>query len=333
MLTEPSHGENAGVPGPPNSPQGVADFARRVMRAVERNLNGKTAAVETAVTTLLAGGHLLLEDVPGVGKTSLATSLARAVDGSVKRVQFTADMLPTDVTGVSVYDRDSAEFRFHPGPVFANIVIGDEINRATPRTQSALLEAMGEGSVTVDGQTLPLPEPFIVVATQNPHDMAGTFALPEAQRDRFMARIALGYPDPRSEVAMLMTQDGRDTRIDRSRPVASLDDVIAARHQVSGIHLDEKVARYLVGIVAKTRSNSAFTLGASPRAALHLAAMARARAAIQCRTFVAPDDVARLAGTVLPHRLTARGRFATADESFARVSGVVGDIVAATPVP
>ncbi|MBN9612861.1 MAG: MoxR family ATPase [Actinobacteria bacterium] len=309
----------------------VNDLARRIAISLSGVLNGKPEAIESTVTTLLAGGHLLLEDVPGVGKTTLATALARSIEAKVQRIQFTSDMLPTDVTGLSIYDQDRHTFQFHPGPIFTNIAIGDEVNRATPKTQSALLEAMGEGAVTVDGQTRSLPELFIVVATQNPQDMEGTFPLPEAQRDRFMTRISLGYPDAAAEIAMLAARSTSDPA-QSVAPVASIAEVLAAQHLVSQVHLADEVARYLVAIVAGTRTHPSIALGGSPRATLHLARMARSRAAIRGRGFVTPDDVAALAGTVLPHRLAPTGHFATVGEAYLTASNVVAEVVARTPV-
>ncbi len=309
----------------------VDALARRIARSLGRVLNGKPEAIEATVTTLLAGGHLLLEDVPGVGKTTLATALARSIDAQVQRIQFTSDMLPTDVTGLSIFDQERHAFQFHPGPIFTNIAIGDEVNRATPKTQSALLEAMGEGSVTVDGHTRALPELFIVIATQNPQDMEGTFPLPEAQRDRFMTRISLGYPDAEAEIAMLAAREASDPA-QSVTAVARIEDVLAAQRTVSRVHLSDVVARYLVAIVAGTREHTGISLGGSPRATLHLARMARSRAAIRGRGFVTPDDVASLAGAVLPHRLAPLGHFATMREAYLAASSAVAEVVARTPV-
>lgn len=309
----------------------VNGLARRIAASLAQVLNGKPAVVESAILTLLAGGHLLLEDVPGTGKTTLASALAGSIQADVRRIQFTADMLPTDITGLSIYDQDSREFRFHPGPIFTNIAIADEVNRATPRAQSALLEAMAERAVTIDGKTRSLPRLFTVVATQNPQDMEGTFPLPEAQRDRFMTRIALGYPDNAAEVAMLSARGPHDP-LDEVVPVASVAEVLAAQQVVTNIHLSQEVSGYLVSIVSATRSHPELSLGASPRATLHLARMAQSRAATRGREFVSPDDVASLAGIVLPHRLSLSGRFASVTEAHRAAVAVVAEIVSRTPV-
>ncbi len=323
--------EAAGVGDAPEPSEDVQGLARAVARSLAGVLSGKAAAIESVVTTVLAGGHLLIEDVPGVGKTTIATALARSIDARTHRIQFTSDMLPSDVTGLSIYDQDRHEFRFHPGPVFTNILIGDEVNRATPKTQSALLEAMGERSVTIDGRTHRLPELFTVVATQNPQDMEGTFPLPEAQRDRFMSRLSLGYPDAEAEIEMLAARGTSDPEQEVTA-VASVDDVVRAQRMVGRVHLAEEVAAYLVAIVGGTRTHDGVTLGASPRATLHLARMARARAAVRGRGFVSPDDVAAVAGTVLPHRLAARGRFGSVGDAHAAATRIVAEIVARTPV-
>ncbi len=304
----------------------------RLAMSLAQVMHGKADAIEATLTTVLAGGHILLEDVPGVGKTTLASTLAKSVDAQMRRVQFTSDMLPTDVTGLSIYDQDTHRFRFHRGPIFANIVICDEVNRATPRTQSALLEAMGEQAVTVDGHTYPLPDLFTVVATQNPHDMEGTFPLPEAQRDRFMTRISLGYPSGKAEVAMLTSRGATDPA-DQVVPVATVDEIVAAQTFVAGLRLPEEVARYLVNIVAATRAHPGISLGGSPRASLHLARMARSRAAIRGRNFVTPDDAATMAAIVLPHRLAPKGRFGSVGESYRAATEIVSEIVARTPAP
>jgi len=310
----------------------VEALAGRIRAAVGGVISGKSEAVDAAVCTLLAGGHLLIEDVPGVGKTTLALALARSIDATAVRIQFTSDMLPTDVTGVSVFDPSTREFRFHPGPVFTHVLIGDEVNRATPKTQSALLEAMGERQVTVDGRTLVLPEPFLVVATQNPQDMEGTFPLPEAQRDRFMVRLSLGYPDPAGELAMLRARSTLNP-LDAVVPVATVEEVAQAQTDVAAVDLSDDVAKYLVSLISATRVHPGIRLGASPRATLHLAAMARARAATRGRDFVSPDDVAALAGIVLPHRLVPRSRQATSLDALDASARIVEEILGYLPVP
>ena len=314
------------------SPQTPAPLARALVESIESVVVGKREAVETTVATFLAGGHLLVEDVPGVGKTTLALALARCLELTASRIQFTADLLPADVTGVSVYDQSTRTFRFHPGPIFAGVVVADEINRATARTQSALLEAMGEGHVSVEGDTRPLPDPFMVVATQNPLDMEGTYRLPEAQRDRFMTRLTMGYPEPEEEAAMLLARGGADP-LDALRPVATQDEALRARRTVAGLHVDPAVARYAVELVAATRRDPALLLGASPRAGLQLLAHARARAAMDGRGFVSPDDVARAAPAVLTHRLIPAERHVSPARTHEAAAQALARVVSATAVP
>ena len=316
----------------PFGPDALGAFVDALRSRIGTVVVGKPEAVDAAVATFLAGGHLLIEDVPGVGKTTLALSLARCLDLTASRIQFTADLMPTDVTGLSVYDQAAREFRFHPGPVFAGVVIADEINRATPRTQSALLEAMGEGRVSVEGRTLELPDPFMVVATQNPLDMEGTFRLPEAQRDRFMTRLSIGYPEPDAESAMLLARSATDPT-DALVPVATADDAVRARRAVAGLHVAPAVAAYVVALVAATRADPDLVLGASPRAGLHLLAMARAGAAMAGRDYVSPDDVALAAPGVLTHRLVPAGRQASAAEAAAVAARVLADRIASVAVP
>ncbi|MDA0565352.1 MoxR family ATPase [Streptomonospora sp. S1-112] len=308
---------------------GVIAVADRIRRAVETVIEGKPEVVRIALTVLLAEGHLLIEDIPGVGKTMLAKSLGRAVDCSVQRIQFTPDLLPADITGVSVYHQDRREFEFNPGPVFANIVLGDEINRASPKTQSALLECMEEMQVSVDGQTRPLERPFMVVATQNPADMEGTYPLPEAQRDRFMARISVGYPTAQAELDMIDTHSARSPLADLA-PVATAADVRAMVEHVHTVHVAPGVRRYAVDLVGATRTSPALRLGASPRATLHLVRAARAYAALEGRAYVVPDDLQTLAVPVLAHRLLpspeARMERRTPEQ-------VVSEIVARLPIP
>ncbi|PZE25699.1 MULTISPECIES: MoxR family ATPase [unclassified Curtobacterium] len=302
-----------------------------IVRAVGTVVDGKTEAIRTALTVMLAEGHLLVEDVPGVGKTVLAKALAATVGGSVSRIQFTSDMLPSDVTGVNIYDQASGSFRFAPGPVFANVVIGDEINRTSPKTQSALLEAMAESQVTVDGVTRPLESPFMIVATQNPIDMEGTYPLPEAQRDRFMARITMGYPSLDAEREMLRSRGVGDP-MSALRPIVDVATLAAMIRAVHAVHVAPDVEGYVVDIVRSTRRHPDLLLGASPRSTLHLAGAARARAALEGRPFVTPDDVAALAPVVLAHRLVPVARnLGGGAEDAAR--DVVVRIVADTAVP
>jgi len=276
--------------------------AHNVGNAVESVIEGKSDAVRLALTVLLAEGHLLIEDVPGVGKTMLAKALARSTGCSVRRVQFTPDLLPSDITGVSAYNQERREFEFKPGPVFANIVVGDEINRASPKTQSALLECMEERQVTVDGRTYPLTPPFMVIATQNPIEMEGTYPLPEAQRDRFTARISMGYPSAESELAMLEAH-GSSSPLESLEPVAQAEDITELIAAVRTVHVAESLKQYVIRLVAATRASPELRLGASPRATLHLLRAGRARAALDGRDFVIPDDMQALAVPVLAHRL------------------------------
>ncbi len=280
----------------------LGEIARRVATAVETVIEGKPMAVRLALTVLLAEGHVLIEDVPGVGKTLLAKSLARSIDCSVRRVQFTPDLLPSDITGVSAFNQEIREFEFKPGPIFANIVLGDEINRASPKTQSALLECMEERQVTVDGATYQLEPPFMVIATQNPVEMEGTYPLPEAQRDRFTARIAIGYPDPGAELAMIDAH-GSASPLDDLKPAAHASDVRALVAAVHGVHVAPQIKQYVIDLVNATRQSPELRLGASPRAALHLYRAAKAYAALDGRDFVIPDDLQALAIPVLAHRL------------------------------
>jgi len=276
--------------------------ARRIGGAMEAVIEGKPDAVRLALAVLLAEGHLLIEDVPGVGKTMLAKSLARAIDGVFQRIQFTPDLLPSDITGVSAFNQERRDFEFKPGPVFANIVLGDEINRASPKTQSALLECMEERQVTVDGTTYALQAPFMVIATQNPVEMEGTYPLPEAQRDRFTARISLGYPSPAAERDMLNAH-GSASPLDDLKPVARAADVQQLVVAVRDVLVSEPVKDYIISLVRETRNSPELRLGASPRATLQLLRASRAWAALDGRDYVIPDDVQALAGPVLAHRL------------------------------
>nr|WP_308166043.1 MULTISPECIES: MoxR family ATPase [Actinomadura] len=325
----PSPSGGDGRPGPGRGLDGLAQVANKIRDAVASVIEGKPEVVRLALTVLLAEGHLLIEDVPGVGKTMLAKALARSVDCSVRRVQFTPDLLPSDITGVSAYNQEMREFEFKPGPVFANIVVGDEINRASPKTQSALLECMEERQVTVDGTTYGLERPFMVIATQNPVEMEGTYPLPEAQRDRFTARISMGYPDPAAELEMLDAH-GQASPLDRLSPVANAGDVRDLIEVVRAQHVAQSVRQYAIELVTATRGHPELRLGASPRATLHLVRAARAYAALDDRDYVVPDDVQDLAVPVLAHRLLPT---AEAQVERRRPEQVVTELVHRLPVP
>jgi MoxR-like ATPase len=297
--------------------------------AMNSVIEGKQQVVRTAITVLLAEGHLLIEDVPGVGKTLLAKTLARSIDCSVRRVQFTPDLLPSDITGVSVFNQDVRDFEFRPGAIFANVVVGDEINRASPKTQSALLESMEEAQVTVDGTTYTLPRPFMVMATQNPIEMEGTYPLPEAQRDRFMARISMGYPSARSELQMLEVHGG-SSPLDSLHPVTDAATVQMMIEAVRSVHASPAVRQYIVDLAHATRTSPALRLGTSPRATLHLLRASRAHAALAGRDHVLPDDVQQVAVSVLAHRLIPTGETQMARRSTA---DVLGDLLQRVRVP
>ncbi|WBB59892.1 MoxR family ATPase [Streptomyces sp. WMMC500] len=307
----------------------LTSTADDVRRSVESVIEGKPEAVRLSLTVLLAEGHLLIEDVPGVGKTMLAKALAKSIDCSVRRIQFTPDLLPSDITGVSVYDQQSRDFEFKPGAIFAQIVIGDEINRASPKTQSALLESMEERQVTIDTQTYELPVPFMVVATQNPIEMEGTYPLPEAQRDRFMARLSIGYPSPEAELEMLDVHGGISPLGDL-QPVAHAHDIVKLIDAVRTVHVADSVRRYAVDLVTSTRQHPELRLGASPRATLHLLRAAKAAAALAGREFTLPDDVQALAVHVLAHRLLPT---AQAQLNRRTAEQIVAEILQQVPVP
>ncbi len=301
----------------------------RVRANVERVIEGKPDVVSNALVVLLAEGHLLIEDVPGVGKTMLSKTLARSIDCSVRRIQFTPDLLPSDVTGVSVFNQNTREFEFRPGGVFANIVVGDEINRASPKTQSALLECMEERQVTVDNTTYFLESPFMVIATQNPIEMEGTYALPEAQRDRFMARVSIGYPVEAAEIAML-TSHTRSSPLEDLEPVTDAVEIGKLTGIVGQVYVSDAVQKYAVALTSATRRSSDLTLGASPRATLHLVRAAKARAAIAGRDYVLPDDLKQLAEPVLAHRLLPSVEAAMSGRS---TTDILEALVGAVPVP
>lgn len=280
----------------------VRETAERIIQNVERVIIGKRTEVQMTVVGLLAQGHLLIEDVPGVGKTMLAKSLSRSIGCSFKRIQFTPDMLPSDVTGVSIYNQAKHEFQFRPGPILSEIVLADEINRATPKTQSALLEAMQEGQVTVDGVSHALPRLFMVLATQNPIEYEGTFRLPEAQLDRFLMKVKLGYPEMENEIEILDRQQFHHP-IEGLKPVVTVEHVLKAQQLIRSVEVATSIKRYIVEIVRKTRSHSDAYLGASPRGSLGLYRASQARAAIMGRSYVIPDDIQALAAPVLAHRM------------------------------
>jgi len=307
----------------------VAGLTTRVREVISSVLSGLDGAITATLATVLAEGHVLLEDVPGVGKTTLARAFAASVGGSIGRIQFTPDLLPSDVTGVSIFRADDHRFEFRSGPVFANVVIADEINRASPKTQAALLEAMQERAVTVDGVTRPLPTPFVVVATQNPIEMEGTYPLPEAQRDRFMTQVSVGYPSARDEMAMLNSHDGADP-LAAITPVASLEDLANAIAVARRIYAAPAIKQYIVDIVAATRNDTALRLGGSPRAALQLLSASKARAAMAGRNHVLPDDIKALAVPVLAHRLIASTESRLAGRTTQQI---MRETVARTGVP
>jgi MoxR-like ATPase len=307
----------------------VTDIAKRVINNVENVIVGKRPQLILSMVSWFSEGHILLEDVPGVAKTILARALACSVGCEFKRIQCTPDLLPTDVTGASIFHPKTTEFEFRPGPIFSQLVLADEINRATPRTQAALLEAMAERCVTIDGVTHPLKPPFLVLATQNPIDHEGTFPLPEAQLDRFLMRFSLGYPKMDEELQMLDLLQHRHP-LEDLQPVITVDELLACQDAIRNIHVDEKVRQYLLQIVHDTREHEDLSLGASPRASIALFRTGQAMAAVRGRTFVQPDDIKRVAGPILNHRVIlkpdSRLRKVTAED-------IISDIIAEIAVP
>ena len=307
----------------------VRELAARIRENVQRVIVGKDEAINLALVALLCRGHILVEDVPGIGKTTMGKALAASLGCSFKRIQFTPDLMPGDVLGVNYFNQKSSEFEFRAGPIFSQVILADEINRATPRTQSALLEAMQETQATIEGVTMPLPEPFLVIATQNPVELEGTFPLPEAQLDRFMVRVLIGYPTPHEEGEIYLRFE-RGSELPELEAVASADDVRRAQEIPPAVKIDTPIRTYIVDIINRTRDHDGISLGASPRAGLALYKTAQARAAVDGRDFVIPDDVKQLAPSVLSHRMilssTARLRGATAEQ-------ILEEILAEAPVP
>jgi MoxR-like ATPase len=310
---------------------GSVDLIRRLEENIGRALVGKIGAVRLAVVGLVARGHLLIEDVPGVGKTTLAAALARSIGAGFQRIQFTSDMLPSDVLGVSVWEPKLGEFMFKPGPLFTNIVLADEINRTSPKTQSSLLEAMNEAQVSLDHSTYPLPRPFMVLATQNPREYEGTFPLPESQLDRFLLRIRIGYPDTSDEKAVLRGTVAPTPA--RLQPVLTVEEVLGLQEAAESVRAEESVLDYLVALVAATRRSPLLSLGVSPRGSLALLRAARARALADARDYLVPDDIKELAVAALAHRVMVKGRLGAAGATGLDGEAAIRTILQDVPVP
>ncbi|MFN2532632.1 MAG: AAA family ATPase [Pyrinomonadaceae bacterium] len=310
----------------------AVELVDRLQSAVETVIRGKPEAVRLAIVTLIAGGHLLVEDVPGVGKTTLAHALALALDCSFQRIQFTSDLLPSDVIGLSVYNQHSGVFEWKPGPVFANVVLADEINRTTPKTQSALLEAMAERHVTVEGVTHHLPVPFMVLATQNPIEHHGTYPLPESQLDRFMLRLRIGYPEPSDEERILRDREYNDPLEDLG-PVMTGQDVLELQRQVANVSVDDALVQYLMRIVVATRNSEMLDLGVSPRASLALFRAAQAVALAEDRSYCIPDDIKRLVVPVFAHRIVVSSRYSSSLRRSEEAEAVLNEILKTVSVP
>ncbi len=309
-----------------------AEPLSRLRQSIQSVIRGKDDVVQLALITLLARGHLLIEDVPGVGKTTLAHALARSLDCSFHRLQFTSDLLPSDVVGISVYGRESGDFEFRPGPLFANIVLADEINRTTPKTQSALLEAMNEGQVTVDNHTHPLPEPFMVLATQNPIEHHGTYPLPESQLDRFLMRVKMGYPTAESEKEILRNFAASEP-LAAIQPVMTAEEVLDVQQAVRRVTVDDELLNYTLQIVERTRAHEYLSLGVSPRGSMALYRAAQAMALLEGRSYTIPDDFKRLAVPVFAHRTVVSTRYASTLKRSEQAESILQEIVNSVPVP
>jgi MoxR-like ATPase len=316
----------------PETAIAVSHRAVQLENALRKVIRGKDDIIRLAVVSLIARGHLLIEGVPGVGKTTLGQALARALDCTFQRVQFTSDMLPSDVIGISIYSAVEQQFEFKRGPVFTNVLLADEINRTTPKTQSALLEAMNESQVTVDAHSYPLPQPFLVIATQNPVEHHGTYPLPESQLDRFLMRVRMGYPDSNAEREILRSEAGT-TQLEAMRPVLTGADVLEMQHAVTQVRVDESLVSYALSIVGKTRESEQFSLGVSPRGSQMLYRAAQAMAFLDGRSFCTPEDIKPLVVPVFAHRVVVNGLYSSTLKKSEQAEQVIKEIVDGTPVP
>ncbi|MGC1436498.1 MAG: MoxR family ATPase [Terriglobales bacterium] len=316
----------------PETASAVSHRAAQLENALRKVIRGKDDILRLAVVSLIARGHLLIEGVPGVGKTTLGQALARALDCTFQRVQFTSDMLPSDVLGISIYSAVEQQFEFKRGPVFTNVLLADEINRTTPKTQSALLEAMNESQVTVDAHSYPLPQPFLVIATQNPVEHHGTYPLPESQLDRFLMRVRMGYPDSNAEREILRSEAGT-TKLEAMQPVLSGADVLEMQHAVTQVRVDESLVSYALSIVKKTRESEQFSLGVSPRGSQMLYRAAQAMAFLEGRSFCTPEDFKPLVVPVFAHRVVVNGLYSSTLKKSDQAEQLIQEIVDSTPVP